>query len=270
MAKRGVAEGNWPGEQDTTSEKTRKLIDWLMTKSKSLYTKFKEFLEESGQSSITEKLEREERKQNEEIFTVTSYQRVLKNCYSWLVKILVFGDLEDFMIKKDFIDIVKIRDIKEQVTTSEKTKMLIDCLLKMGQSAYEKFKECLEESGQLLIIEILEAEEKQQNDEKFILSITSHQRILQICLPWLVENLDFDRLMDFIMKKDFIDKVKIRDIKEQVTTSDKIRKLIDWLMTKPKSFYKNFKECVKESGQSSITEKLEGEERKQNEEIFTG
>ncbi|KAL3856902.1 hypothetical protein ACJMK2_011608 [Sinanodonta woodiana] len=89
-----------------------------------------------------------------------------------------------------------------------------------------------------------------------------HVQVLQQCLPKLVEDLHIDNILDHIGCKGIIHHVKIRDIREQTTTSEKTRKLIQYLVEGDEQSYHTFKECLVESNQSQLRISLEDVEKK--------
>ncbi|KAL3856903.1 hypothetical protein ACJMK2_011609 [Sinanodonta woodiana] len=95
-----------------------------------------------------------------EEFEVKFHVQVLQKCHTELVKNLDVDLVLDYMASKEIIHPVTMRDIRELKITSVMTRELIQYLMKRDDQFYQKFKECLEESGQQHLKKHLENVEK--------------------------------------------------------------------------------------------------------------
>ncbi|KAL3851610.1 hypothetical protein ACJMK2_015347 [Sinanodonta woodiana] len=89
-----------------------------------------------------------------------------------------------------------------------------------------------------------------------------HRTVLNRCLPIFVRDLDINAVFDYLYLKNLFDEITLRDIKEEKTTSDKIRQLIYRLQQRDQDTYEKFKDCLVLSKQEHLKQILEEEEGK--------
>ncbi|KAL3881535.1 hypothetical protein ACJMK2_027967, partial [Sinanodonta woodiana] len=100
----------------------------------------------------------------------------------------------------------------------------------------------------------------QSRSHKHATDRSHHHAVLNRCLPDFVSDLDVTKVFDYLPQQNVLNGVTLRDIAEQTTTSDKVRKLFENLQRRGKECYEKFKECLNLSGQSHLRERLEVEE----------
>ncbi|KAK3610844.1 hypothetical protein CHS0354_015701 [Potamilus streckersoni] len=84
--------------------------------------------------------------------------------------------------------------------------------------------------------------------------------VLNQNLPGFVEDLDVERTLDYMLQKNVLDDVTVRDISDHMKTSDKVRELIRNIKGRGQSCYEKFKECLSLSGQNHLRERLVAKE----------
>ncbi|KAL3851939.1 hypothetical protein ACJMK2_015631 [Sinanodonta woodiana] len=87
------------------------------------------------------------------------HRTVLNRCLPNLVRDLDFKAVSIYIYQKELFDDITFRDISEQRVTSEKIRELIHRLQQRDENTYEKFKDCLVQSKQEYLKDILEKEE---------------------------------------------------------------------------------------------------------------
>ncbi|KAL3888314.1 hypothetical protein ACJMK2_000684, partial [Sinanodonta woodiana] len=87
-----------------------------------------------------------------------------------------------------------------------------------------------------------------------------HETVLNRCLPNLLKDLNVRDVMMFIQQKELFDTVTIRDINEQITTTDKISHLVDQITKREQDTYERFKKCLILAQRADLKVMLEEEE----------
>ncbi|KAL3888274.1 hypothetical protein ACJMK2_000645, partial [Sinanodonta woodiana] len=87
-----------------------------------------------------------------------------------------------------------------------------------------------------------------------------HVTVLNRCLPNLLRNLNVRDVMMYIQQIELLDDVIIRDINEQITTTNAITLLIDQIKQRDQDTYKKFKDCLILAKRADLKRMLEEEE----------
>lgn len=98
--------------------------------------------------------------------------------------------------------------------------------------------------------------EQQEDTEESV-----YRSVIRKCTPKLVEDLEPDYLLDWFAQAGFLTSVKVRDIRELNTTTEKTHKILELVSSKADRGYKELKDALIKTRQHNLVEYLEDTEK---------
>lgn len=131
---------------------------------------------------------------NEQTCMPPKESSVLCKVYPTFVQYMNPYPVLDVMTEEDVLHPVILRDMKESGTTSDTNRKLLQCIRSRNSHVFNKFKECLQKTGQELLLALLETAEKGEDTTEIRRMIKQQSH----------HNKDFQRNKSISQKLDYL------------------------------------------------------------------